>query len=88
MIRLLDDRVLVEPIQAEDKTKSGIIIPTQAKERPQMGLITAVGPGSKELPMKVKEGEKALFGKHAGSPVELEGKSYLIMRQSDLLAII
>lgn len=87
-IRLLDDKILIEPIKADDTTKSGIIIPSVAKERPNEGLVVKVGPGTKEYPMAVAVGEKGYFGKHAGSPIELEGKIYLIMRQSDLLAIL
>ena len=82
------DRVLVEPLEAETKTASGIIIPDTAKEKPQKGSIVAVGPGTKENPVTVKVGDSVLYGKYSGTELKLEGKDYLIMRESDILAIV
>ena len=87
-IKPLADRVLVEPLEAETKTASGIIIPDTAKEKPQKGNIVAVGPGTKENPVTVKVGDSVLYGKYSGTELKLEGKNYLIMRESDVLAIV
>lgn len=87
-IKLLDDKILVKPIKGEDKTKAGIHIPEVAKGRPTEGIVIEVGPGSKEYPMIAKKGDKVIFGKHAGVEVMFEDITYLIMRQSDLLAIL
>ena len=87
-IKPLADRVLVEPLEAETKTASGIIIPDTAKEKPQKGSIVAVGPGTKENPVTVKVGDSILYGKYSGTELKLEGKDYLIMRESDILAIV
>ncbi|MFT4780576.1 co-chaperone GroES [Psychroserpens burtonensis] len=87
-IKPLADRVLIEPVQAETKTASGIIIPDNAKEKPQKGTVVAVGKGTKDEPMTVKSGNTVLYGKYAGTELKLEGKDYLIMRESDILAII
>ena len=87
-IKPLADRVLIEPSQAETKTASGIIIPDNAKEKPQKGTVIAVGKGTKEEPMTVKVGDAVLYGKYAGTELKLEGKDYLIMRESDILAIV
>ena len=87
-IKPLADRVLVEPLEAETKTASGIIIPDTAKEKPQKGNIVAVGPGTKENPVTVKVGDSVLYGKYSGTELKLEGKNYLIMRESDILAIV
>lgn len=87
-IKPLADRVLVEPMEAETKTASGIIIPDNAKEKPQKGKVVAVGPGTAENPITVKKGETVLYGKYAGTELKLEGKDYLIMRENDILAII
>jgi chaperonin GroES len=79
------DRVLVEPAAAEEKTAGGIIIPDTAKEKPQKGIIVAVGPGKKkDEPMTVKTGDNVLYGKYAGTEITIEGKEYLIMRQDDI----
>jgi chaperonin GroES len=86
--RPLADRVLIEPIQAETKTASGIIIPDTAKEKPQEGTVIAVGPGKVAEPTTVKAGDKVLYGKYAGSELKLDGKDYLIVKESDLLGII
>jgi|TARA_B100000809_G_C15136338_1_gene530767 chaperonin GroES len=87
-IKPLADRVLVEPLEAETKTASGIIIPDSAKEKPQKGNVVAVGPGTKENPVTVKVGNSVLYGKYSGTELKLEGKDYLIMRESDILAIV
>jgi len=87
-IKPLADRVLVLPAQAEEKTASGIIIPDTAKEKPQRGTIVAVGNGTKDEEMLVKVNDIVLYGKYAGTELELEGEKYLIMKQSDILAII
>tara|TARA_B100000029_G_scaffold381788_1_gene376960 strand:- start:632 stop:907 length:276 start_codon:yes stop_codon:yes gene_type:complete len=87
-IKPLADRVLVEPIEAETKTASGIIIPDNAKEKPQKGKVMAVGNGTKENPMTVKVGDSVLYGKYSGTELKLEGKDYLIMSEKDILAIV
>ena len=87
-IKPLADRVLVEPLEAETKTASGIIIPDTAKEKPQKGTVIAVGPGTKDEPLTVKVGDTVLYGKYAGTELKLEGTDYLMMRESDILAII
>ncbi len=87
-IRPLADRVLIEPMAAETKTASGIIIPDTAKEKPQKGKVVAVGPGTKDEDMTVQVGDAVLYGKYAGTDLKFEGVDYLIMRQSDILAII
>ena len=87
-IKPLADRVLVKPAAAEEKTASGIIIPDTAKEKPLRGEIIAVGNGTKDEEMVVKVGDTVLYGKYAGTELDLEGEKYLIMRQSDILAII
>ncbi|WP_223034853.1 co-chaperone GroES [Hanstruepera marina] len=87
-IKPLADRVLIEPVEAETKTASGIIIPDNAKEKPQQGNVMAVGKGTKDEPMTVKVGDKVLYGKYAGTELKLDGKDYLIMRESDILAIV
>ncbi|MEL6589619.1 MAG: co-chaperone GroES [Bacteroidota bacterium] len=87
-IKPLADRVLVKPAPAEDKTASGIIIPDTAKEKPQRGEVVAVGPGKKDDPTTVSVGDTVLYGKYSGTEISLEGSDYLIMRESDILAII
>jgi len=84
----LADRVVIEPAQAETKTSSGIIIPDTAKEKPQRGTIVAAGPGKKDEPVTVKVGDIVLYGKYAGTEITIDGKDYLIMKESDVLAII
>jgi chaperonin GroES len=84
----LHDRVIVKPAAAEEKTAGGIIIPDTAKEKPQRGSVIAAGPGKKDEPMTVKSGDTILYGKYAGTEVSFEGQDYLIMRESDILAII
>ncbi|MFN8209175.1 MAG: co-chaperone GroES [Bacteroidales bacterium] len=87
-IKPLADRVLVEPQEAEQKTASGLYIPDTAKEKPQRGVVVAAGPGTKDDKMEVKSGDVVLYGKYAGTEISYNGKDYLIMRQSDILAII
>ena len=86
-IKPLADRVLVLPAQAEEKV-GGIIIPDTAKEKPQHGAVVAVGQGAKDEPMVLKEGDEILYGKYSGTEIEFEETKYLIMRQSDVLAVI
>ena len=80
------DRVLVKPAEAEEKTASGIIIPDSAKEKPLKGKVVAVGEGTKDEKMILEEGDEVLYGKYAGTELELDGEKFLIMRQSDVLA--
>lgn len=87
-IKPLADRVLVKPAAAEEKTVAGIIIPDTAKEKPLKGEVLAVGNGTKDEEMVVKVGDTVLYGKYAGNEVELDGEKYLIMRQSDVLAML
>jgi len=87
-IKPLVDRVLVAPAPAEEKTASGIIIPDTAKEKPQKGKVVAVGPGKKDEPMTVKVGDHVLYGKYGGTEITLEGDDYLMMRESDIYAIV
>ena len=84
----LADRVIVAPAAAEEKTKSGIIIPDTAKEKPQRGEIVAVGNGKKDEPMTVKVGDQVLYGKYAGTEISIDGQDYLIMKESDIFAIV
>ena len=84
----LHDRVIVQAAAAEEKTAGGIIIPDTAKEKPQYGTVLAAGPGKKDEPTMVKPGNKVLYGKYAGTEITIEGKEYLIMRESDILAIV
>ena len=88
MIKPLADRVLIEPKEAETQTASGIYIPDTAKEKPQQGTVIAAGPGKKDEPMEVKKGDVVLYGKYAGTEVTVEDKKYLIVKQSDILAIL
>jgi chaperonin GroES len=87
-IKPLADRVLVQPMEAESKTASGLIIPDTAKEKPQKGTVVAAGPGTKDEEMQVKTGDVVLYGKYAGTELSVEGADYLMMRQSDILAVI
>ena len=87
-IKPLADRVLVQPSEAETTTSSGIIIPDTAKEKPQRGKIVAAGPGTKENPVTVKVGDIVLYGKYAGTELQHEGVDYLIMKETDILAIV
>ena len=87
-IKPLADRVIVEPAEAETKTASGIYIPDTAKEKPMHGKVIAVGNGKKDEPMTVKVGDNVLYGKYAGTEISVEGKDLLIMRESDIFAIV
>mgnify|MGYP001574631022 FL=1 len=92
-IRPLHDRIIVERLEEETKTASGIIIPDSAKEKPQQGIVKAVGKGKvteegKVMPLDVKVGDKVLFGKYAGTDIKLDGKEYLMMREDDVLGVV
>lgn len=87
-IKPLADRVLVEPAAAEEKTASGIIIPDTAKEKPQKGKVVAVGNGKKDEPLTVKTGDTVLYGKYSGTELTVDGQDYLIMRESDIYAVL
>jgi chaperonin GroES len=92
MIRPLGDRVVLEPVAKEETTASGIVLPDTAKEKPQEGKIVAVGSGhlkdGQRIPLEVKEGDRVLFSKYAGTEVKYEGKELLILRESDILAVL
>jgi len=92
-VKPLADRVLIKPLETEETKKGGIIIPDTAKEKPQEGEIMEVGPGritedGKKIPMEVKKGDKVLYGKYSGTEVTIDDVEYLIMRESDILAIV
>lgn len=87
-IKPLADRVLIEPTEAEAKTSGGIFIPDSAQEKPQKGKVIAVGPGTKDVKMEVKVGDIVLYGKYSGTEINVDNKDYLIMRQSDIIAIL
>jgi chaperonin GroES len=87
-IKPLADRVLIQPAVAEKKTASGIIIPDTAKEKPQRGVVVAVGAGTKDNPITLEVGNTVLYGKYAGTEVNVDGTDYLIMREADVIAII
>ena len=91
-IRPLADRVVIQMLEAEEKTKSGIILTGTAKEKPQIAEVVEVGPGGvvdgKEIKMEVEKGNKVLFSKYAGTEVKVEGEEYIILRQSDILAVV
>jgi chaperonin GroES len=87
-IQPLADRVLVEPVAAETTTASGIIIPDNAKEKPQKGTVVAIGNGKKDEPLTVSVGDTVLYGKYGGTELKLEGRAFLIMRESEILAIV
>lgn len=88
----LGDKVVLKQLEAEETTKSGIVLPGQAKEKPQEALVVAVGPGGnidgKEVVMQVKDGNKVIYSKYAGTEVELDGETYIIVKHSDILAIV
>ena len=88
MIRPLADRVVIEPQEAQTRTAAGLYIPDSAKEKPQQGIVVAVGPGKADEPMEVKLGDTVLYGKYAGVELTVEDKKYLVVKQSDILAII
>lgn len=87
-IKPLADRVIVKPADAEETTSGGIIIPDTAKEKPQRGTVMAVGPGKQDEPTSLNEGDTVLYGKYSGTEINIEGQDYLIMRESDIFAII
>lgn len=87
-IKPLADRVLIEPTEAEAKTSGGIFIPDSAQEKPQKGKVIAVGPGTKDVKMEVKMGDTVLYGKYSGTEINVDNKDYLIMGQSDIIAIL
>jgi chaperonin GroES len=87
-IKPLADRVLIEPAAAETKTSSGLYIPDTAKEKPQKGIVVAVGPGTKENPVTLSVGDSVLYGKYAGTELQHDGKDFLIMKENDILAIV
>jgi chaperonin GroES len=92
-LKPLDNRVVIEQVEAEEKTKGGIFLPEKAKEKPQIGVVVAVGPGNllddgKRGEMSVKKGDKVIYGKYMGNDVEVDGKKYVILRESDLLGIV
>jgi chaperonin GroES len=92
-LKPLGDRLIVEPIESEDMTASGIVLPETAKEKPQQGKVLAVGPGRRDedgklIAMDVKTGDTVLYAKYAGTEVKIEGKKYLILKESDVLAIV
>jgi chaperonin GroES len=84
----LHDRVVVRPAPAEERTSGGIIIPDTAKEKPQRGVVVAAGPGKKDEPVTVKVGDTVLYGKYSGTELKMDGQDLLVMRESDILAII
>lgn len=84
----LNDRVIIKPAAAEEKTAGGIIIPDTAKEKPQRGMVVAAGPGKKDEPVTVKEGDTVLYGKYSGTEIKIDGQDLLIVRESDILAIV
>jgi chaperonin GroES len=87
-LKPLHDRVVIKPAEAEEKTAGGIIIPDTAKEKPQRGTVVAAGPGKKDEPVTVKEGDTVLYGKYAGTEMKINGQDLLIVRESDILAIV
>ncbi len=91
-LKPLGDRVVIKQLEAEEKTKSGIVLPTQAKEKPQEAEVVAVGPGAnvdgKVVPMQVKPGDKVIYSKYAGTEVKIDGTEYIIVKESDILAIV
>jgi len=91
-LKPLDDRVVVQPLEAEEKTSGGILLPDTAKQKPQQGKVIAVGLGKREkaerVPLDVKEGDTILFGKYSGQDIKLDGQEYLIMREDEVLAVL
>ncbi|TVR78863.1 MAG: co-chaperone GroES [Chitinophagaceae bacterium] len=87
-IKPLADRIVIKPAEAEETTKSGIIIPDSAKEKPQKGKVVAVGNGKKDEPVTLKVGDQVLYGKYAGTEITVEGEDFLIMRESDVFAVV
>jgi len=92
-IKPLEDRVLIQRVESEEKTEGGIIVPETAQEKPQEGIVRAAGPGERDdsgerIPLEVSEGDKVLFGKYSGTEITVEGEEHMILRESELLAII
>ncbi|GHV69066.1 10 kDa chaperonin [Bacteroidia bacterium] len=87
-VKTVLNKVIVEPVEAETKTASGIIIPDSAKEKPQKGIVIATGKGKNDEPMEVKAGDTVFFGKYSGTEIQFDEKKYLVMNQSDILVII
>ena len=87
-IKPLGDRVLIKRLEAEEKTKSGIVLPGSAQEKPQMAEVLAVGPGTAEVKMEVKAGDKVIYSKYAGTDIKMDGEDVIIMSQKDILAIV
>ncbi len=91
-LKPLGDRVVIKQLEAEEKTKSGIVLPSQAKEKPQEAEVIAVGPGGvidgKEIKMEVKAGDRVIYSKYAGTEVKMDGTEYIIVKQSDILAVV
>ena len=87
-IKPLGDRVLIKRLEAEEKTKSGIVLPGSAQEKPQMAEVLAVGPGTADVTMEVKAGDKVIFSKYAGTDIKMDGEDVIIMSQKDILAIV
>lgn len=87
-VKPLGDRVLIKRLEAEEKTKSGIVLPGSAQEKPQMAQVVAVGPGTEEVKMEVKEGDKVIFSKYAGNEIKVDGEDLILMSQKDILAIV
>lgn len=87
-IRPLGDRVVIKPMEAEEKTASGIVLPGQAKEKPQVAEIVAVGPGTKDIEMKVAVGDKVIYSKYAGAEIKYGGQDYIILSHEELLAVV
>lgn len=92
-IKPLGERVVIKVLESEEKTKSGIVLPDTAKEKPQMGKVLAVGPGKilengQKVPLEVKEGDTVLFAKYAGTEVKLDGEEYMVLKESDILAVV
>ncbi|MCL6590186.1 MAG: co-chaperone GroES [Firmicutes bacterium] len=92
-IKPLGERIVVKPLESEERTKSGIVLPDTAKEKPQMGKVLAVGAGKvldngQKIPLEVKAGDKVLFAKYAGTEVKLDGEEYMVLKENDILAII
>ena len=88
MIKPLADRVLIKMVEAEETTKSGIILSSGAKEKPQIAAVVAVGPGTEKVKMNIKEGDKVIINKYSGTEVKYEGTEYTIVKQEDVLAIV
>ena len=87
-VKPLGDRVVIKNVEAEETTKSGLILTSAAKEKPQMAVVLAVGPGGNEIKMQVTEGQKVIYSKYAGTEVKIDGEELIIVRQSDILAVV